>query len=80
MASFKTAVLGFSGKFFTILMQKIAFSLEVHNHSKQSCFIMAFFLSMSSEKKKRGEWEVFKPQPGAFARFFIFSFLFLPWI
>lgn len=30
---------------------------------------MAFFLSMSSEKKKRGEWEVFKPQPGAFARF-----------
>lgn len=55
MASFKTAVLGFSEEFFTILMQKIAFSLEAHNHSKKSCFIMVFFPFLCPLKRRSGE-------------------------
>ena len=73
---FKTAILGFSEDFFIVLIQKLLFPLEFHNCRKQSCFIIILFLFMFSENKTREEWEVSKPQPGAFARFSVSLFSF----
>ena len=78
MDEFKTAVSGCFRRIFPNINAKIAFILECPNHRKQSCFIIAFSFLCPLKRKKSGEWEDSKPQPGAFAKFSIYSFLFFP--